>query len=150
MEIPDIFLIINHVNLQVVFAAFLACAAAAPTLLVGHETPVVAVHAAPVVHTVPVVGSKTTITKSSQVVNHGSVHAVHTPVVHVKSAVVSAPVVHSVHAVHAAPVVHAVAPVVHAPVVAPVVIKSAPSAVSHSSSVVSHSAVKAIPVVALH
>ncbi|CAH0723470.1 unnamed protein product, partial [Brenthis ino] len=142
----------------VVFAAFLACAAAAPTLLVSHETPVVAVHAAPVVHTVPVVGSKTTITKSSQVVNHGSVHAVHTPVVHVKSAVVSAPVVHSVHAVHAAPVVHAVhaAPVVHAvhhPVVhavAPVVVKSAPSAVSHSSSVVSHSAVKAIPVVALH
>ncbi|CAH3996541.1 unnamed protein product [Pieris brassicae] len=138
----------NLLNMQkfVLFAAFVACAAAAPGVLL-HQTPVVAVHS-PVVHTVPVVGSKTTITKSSQVVSHGSpvVHAVHTPVVAtypvVKSVVT--PVVH-------APVVHA--PVVHAPVVhavAPVVVKTVPSAVAHSSSVVHHSPIKALPVIAIH
>ncbi|OWR52363.1 hypothetical protein KGM_211490 [Danaus plexippus plexippus] len=148
------------INMQrfIVFVSFLACAAAAPGLLVAHASPVVAS-----VHAVPVVGSKTTITKSSQVVNHGSpvVHAVHTPVVAavpvVKAAVV-APVVHAVHAapvvhaVHAAPVVHAVhaAPVVHAVHAAPVVVKTVPSAVSHSSSVVSHTPIKALPVVAVH
>ncbi|XP_022121747.2 pupal cuticle protein G1A-like [Pieris rapae] len=135
----------------VLFAAFVACAAAAPGVLL-QQTPVVAVHS-PVVHTVPVVGSKTTITKSSQVVSHGSpvVHAVHTPVVatypvvkSVVTPVVHAPVVH-------APVVHA--PLVHAPVVhavAPVVVKTAPSAVAHSSSVVHHSPIKALPVIAIH
>ncbi|XP_014359573.2 cuticle protein LPCP-23 [Papilio machaon] len=132
----------------IVFTALLACAAAAPGLLLAHETPVVAaVHAAPVVHAaVPVVGAKTTITKSSQVVNHGAVVA---PVV-VKTAV---PVVHAapvVTAVHT-PVVHAVhTPVVHA-VHTPVVIKTAPAAIAHSSSVVHHGAVvKAVPLVAVH
>ncbi|XP_053605710.1 larval/pupal cuticle protein H1C-like [Plodia interpunctella] len=122
----------------VAFTALLACAAAAPGLLVTHETPVVAtVHAAPVVHSVPVLAAKTTITKSSQVVNHG------TPLVH-------APVV---HAVHAAPVVHTVhaAPVVHAVHAAPVVLKTAPVAVAHTSSVVHHApVVKALPVIAVH
>nr|BAM19315.1 unknown secreted protein [Papilio polytes] len=134
----------------IVFTALLACAAAAPGLLLAHETPVVAaVHAAPVVHAaVPLVGAKTTITKSSQVVNHG---AVVSPVV-VKTAV---PVVHAVHTpvVHAVhtPVVHAVhAPVVHA-VHAPVVVKTAPAAIAHSSSVVHHGAVvKTVPLVAIH
>ncbi|KAI8420598.1 hypothetical protein MSG28_007845 [Choristoneura fumiferana] len=107
------------------------------------------------VHAVPVVGSQTTITKSSQVVNHGSpvVHAVHTPVVHAAPVVHSAPVV----AVHSAPVVHAVhTPVVHAvhtPVVhaAPVVVRTVPSAVAHSSSVVHHGhVVKSVPLVAVH
>ncbi|KPJ14235.1 hypothetical protein RR48_06985 [Papilio machaon] len=132
----------------IVFTALLACAAAAPGLLLAHETPVVAaVHAAPVVHAaVPVVGAKTTITKSSQVVHHGAVVA---PVV-VKTAV---PVVHAapvVTAVHT-PVVHAVhTPVVHA-VHTPVVIKTAPAAIAHSSSVVHHGAVvKAVPLVAVH
>ncbi|CAG4964321.1 unnamed protein product [Colias eurytheme] len=126
-----------------VFAAFLACAAAAPGVLL-HQTPVVAVHA-PVVHTVPL-ASKTTITKSSQLVNHGSpvVHAVHTPVVASVPIVKSVPVVPVVHA----PVVHA--PVVHAPVVTPVVVKTAPVAVSHSSSLVHHAPLKALPVVAIH
>ncbi|XP_038217301.1 pupal cuticle protein G1A-like [Zerene cesonia] len=130
------------------FAAFLACAAAAPGVLL-HQAPVVAVHA-PVVHALPV-ASKTTITKSSQLVNHGTpvVHAVHTPVVASVPVVKSVPVVPVVHApvVHA-PVVHA--PVVHAPVVTPVVVKTAPVAVSHSSSLVHHAPLKAVPIVAIH
>ncbi|CAG4966955.1 unnamed protein product [Parnassius apollo] len=136
----------NTNNMQgfVVFTALLACAAAAPGVLVAHTPVVAAVHTAPVVHAaVPVVAAKTTVTKSSQVVNHGT-PLVAAPVV-VKTAV---PVVHATPVVHAAPIVHA--PVVHA-VHTPVVVKTAPAAITHSTSIVHHTpVVKAVPLVAVH
>ncbi|XP_052754484.1 uncharacterized protein LOC113520947 [Galleria mellonella] len=83
----------------IIFAAIFACATAAPALLLSHDTELM--------HTVPL--AKSTITKSSQAVDHGST-LIHTPVL---------PVVHT--------------SLVHTPVV-PV----SKSTVTKSSQVVNH------------
>ncbi|GBP79102.1 hypothetical protein EVAR_103528_1 [Eumeta japonica] len=106
---------------------------AAPSLFLAHQEPVA------------ILSSKSTITKSSHLVNHGStvVHAPVLPVVHAAAVpVVHAPVV---------PVVHA--PLVHGPVVhglTHVVVKSSPAAVSHSSSTSHHTEFEPVHFVALH
>ncbi|KAM3959961.1 uncharacterized protein ACR2FA_005982 [Aphomia sociella] len=120
---------------------------------VVHSVPVI--HSVPIVHSVPLsthdvhhstllhnVPSKTTVTKSNQVVNHGSTTLIHThiPVVH------TAPVV-----AHSAPVLVQSAPVLahSAPLLS---LKTGDSAISHHSSTVHETVpiVKSLPVYALH